>query len=159
MLNIDLCLVERVPYTQENNKQQINCKLWQKKNTFYRGMLFFQLWLMVSCFLTFHWIDFSLYFLVVSVWKLPYHLVSSCPGRHASAPGPLMSEETNTYGFRRKKTCADIRPWHQNDTAVMLLKFLIWIALINTHWTFWLWGRWFSTLLFFTVDIRNRTAL
>lgn len=68
----------------------------------------------MSCFLTFHRIYFfPSHFLVVSARKLPHHLVSSCPGRHASAPGPLMSEETNTYGFRRKKTCADIRPWHQ----------------------------------------------
>lgn len=49
----------------------------------------------------------------------------------------------------------------RNDTAasVALLRFLMWIALINTRWTVWLLGgRWFSTLLLFTLDTRNRTA-
>ena len=83
-------------------------------------------------------------------------------GPHVSVEVPLMSKETTTYGFRAgTRTVIRISPWNQNDTAapVKRLKFLICVALINTHGTFGLWDRWFSSLLFFTVAIRNHTEV
>lgn len=68
-------------------------------------------------------------------------------------PGSTDARWNQYLWIPSKKMYADISPWHLNDTAatVVLLKFPIWTALINTHWTFWLLNSWFSNVATFFI--------